>query len=307
VTVLRTPDDRFVGLPDFRFEPHYAEVPDGSVEGASGGGGTLRMHYLDEGDGPIVVLMHGEPSWCFLYRKMIPGLVARGFRCIAPDLIGFGRSDKLADRSAYSYAGHVEWVRSLLIDHLDIKDATLFGQDWGGLIGLRVVAENPDRFARIVVGNTGLPTGDAKITDAFLNWQRFSQETPDFNVGAIVSMGVKSPMPPEVVAAYDAPFPDDSYKAAARAFPLLVPTSPDDPASEANRAAWKVFSSWEKPALTCFSDSDPITAGGFKVFQEQIPGAAGQPHVTIADAAHFLQEDKGEELAGVVADFVEST
>jgi haloalkane dehalogenase len=302
VKTLRTPDDRFVGLPGFDFAPNYAEVADGD-------GGTLRMHYLDEGptDAPVVVLMHGEPSWCYLYRKMIPVLVSRGMRCIAPDLIGFGRSDKPADRGDYSYAAHVEWVRSLLIDRIGISDATLFGQDWGGLIGLRVVAENPDRFARVVVGNTGLPTGDAKITDAFLAWQRFSQETPDFNVGVIVSMGVKTPLADEVVAAYNAPFPDDSYKAAARAFPLLVPTSPDDPASEANRAAWKVFESWDKPLLTCFSDSDPITAGGERVFQQHVPGAAGQRHVTIEGAGHFLQEDKGEEIAAIVADFVAAT
>lgn len=299
---LRTPDDRFADLPGYSFEPHYAEVADGT-------GGTLRMHYLDEGpaDGAIVVLMHGEPSWCYLYRKMIPVLVDRGYRCIAPDLVGFGRSDKPAERTDYSYAAHVEWVRSLLIDHIGVSDATLFGQDWGGLIGLRVIAENPDHFARIVVGNTGLPTGDAKITDAFLSWQRFSQETPDFNVGAIVSMAVKTAMPEEVVAAYNAPFPDDSFKAAARAFPLLVPTSPDDPASEANRAAWKTFESWDKPMLTCFSDGDPITAGGERVFQQSVPGAKGQPHATIEGAGHFLQEDKGPEIAGIVADFIAAT
>jgi haloalkane dehalogenase len=302
VKTLRTPDDRFEGLPGFDFPPHYAEVGDGE-------GGTIRMHYLDEGsaDSPVVVLLHGEPSWCYLYRTMIPVLVSRGLRCIAPDLVGFGRSDKPAERADYSYAGHVEWMRSLLLDHLDVQDATLFGQDWGGLIGLRVVAENPDRFARIVVGNTGLPTGDAKITDAFLAWQRFSQETPDFNVGVIVSMGVKSPLGDDVVAAYNAPFPDDSYKAGARAFPLLVPTSPDDPASEANRAAWKVLESWDKPLLTCFSDGDPITAGGERVFQYQVPGATGQPHVTVAGAGHFLQEDKGPEIAAIVADFIAST
>jgi haloalkane dehalogenase len=302
VTALRTPDDRFEGLPGFGFAPHYGEVPDG-------GGGTLRMHYLDEGpaDGPIVVLMHGEPSWCFLYRTMIPGLVERGLRCIAPDLVGFGRSDKPAERGDYSYASHVEWVRSLLIETIGISDATLFGQDWGGLIGLRVVAENPDHFARVVVGNTGLPTGDARITEAFLNWQRFSQETPDFNVGTIVSMGVKTPMAEDVIAAYNAPFPDDSYKAAARVFPLLVPTAPEDPASEANRAAWKVLESWDKPLLTCFSDGDPITAGGERVFQQTVPGAAGRPHVTIEGAGHFLQEDKGPQLAAIVADFISAT
>jgi haloalkane dehalogenase len=302
VEALRTPDDRFVGLPGFDFAPHYADVPDGD-------GGSLRVHYLHEGptDGPVVVLMHGEPSWCFLYRTMIPVLAEAGFRCIAPDLVGFGRSDKPASREDYTYARHVEWIRNLLIDQLKIADATFFGQDWGGLVGLRIVAENPDHFARVVVGNTGLPTGDARITEAFLNWQKFSQETPDFAVGAIISMGVASPMAPEVVAAYDAPFPDDSYKAAARAFPLLVPTSPDDPASAANRAAWEVYAGWDKPLLTTFSDSDPITAGGFKVFQETVPGAKGQPHVTIEAAGHFLQEDKGPELATILVEFINST
>jgi haloalkane dehalogenase len=302
VESLRTPNDRFTDLPDFDFAPQYAEIPDGD-------GGSLRMHYLDEGpqSGPIVVLMHGEPSWCFLYRTMIPVLTAAGFRCIAPDLIGFGRSDKLAKREDYTYARHVEWIRSLLIDELQIKNATFFGQDWGGLVGLRVVAENADHFSRVIVGNTGLPTGDDRITEAFLNWQRFSQETPNFDVGVIVSMGVASPLAAKVQAAYDAPFPDDSFKVAARAFPLLVPTTPDDPAAGANRAAWEVFSTWDKPLLTTFSDKDPITAGGARVFQEKVPGAAGQPHVTIEAAGHFLQEDKGPELAAVIVEFINST
>jgi haloalkane dehalogenase len=302
VQALRTPDERFVGLPDFDFAPHYGDVADGE-------GGSLRMHYLDEGpeSGRIVVLMHGEPSWSFLYRTMIPVLTAAGFRCITPDLVGFGRSDKPTQREDYTYARHVEWVRSLLIDHIGIKDATFFGQDWGGLVGLRVVAENPDHFGRVVVANTGLPTGDDRITEAFLSWQRFSQETPNFDVGVIVSMGVASPMAPGVQAAYDAPFPDDSYKAAARAFPLLVPTSPDDPASAANRAAWEVFSGWDKPLLTAFSDSDPITAGGERVFQEKVPGAAGAPHIRIEGGGHFLQEDKGPEVAAVIVEFISST
>ena len=299
---LRTPDERFEGLPGYSFAPHYAEVNDTE-------GGTLRMHYLDEGpaDGPVVVLMHGEPSWCFLYRTMIPVLVERGFRCIAPDLVGFGRSDKPTERDDYTYARHVEWVRELLFDHIGVSDATFFGQDWGGLVGLRVVAENADRFARVVVGNTGLPTGDAKITDAFLAWQKFSQETDNFDIGMIVSMAVTTPMTPEVNAAYNAPFPDDTYKAGARKFPLLVPTSPEDPASPANRAAWEVFYKWEKPLLTLFSDSDPITKGGERVFQEKVPGAAGQPHRTIEAAGHFLQEDKGPEIATAIADFIDAS
>ncbi|HVW79973.1 MAG TPA: haloalkane dehalogenase [Mycobacteriales bacterium] len=299
--VLRTPDEQFEGLPGFSFGPHYAEVADGD-------GGTLRMHYLDEGpaDGDIVVLMHGEPSWCYLYRTMIPVLVERGFRCIAPDLVGFGRSDKPTERDDYTYARHVEWVRSLLIDHVGIHDATFFGQDWGGLVGLRVVAENPDRFARVAIGNTGLPTGDARITEAFLNWRKFSQETPNFDVGFIISTATVNPPAPEVLAAYNAPFPDDSYKAGARVFPTLVPITPDDPASAANRAAWEVFAKWEKPMVMLFSDSDPITKGSDRLFLEKVPGTAGQPHRTIEGAGHFLQEDKGPELATAIADFIDA-
>jgi haloalkane dehalogenase len=299
---LRTPDEAFESLAGYAFGPNYAEVDDGT-------GGRLRVHYLDEGpaDGEAVVLMHGEPSWSYLYRKVIPVLVSAGLRCVAPDLVGFGRSDKPADRSDYSYARHVEWMRQILFEHLDLRRATLVGQDWGGLIGLRLVAEHPARFARVVVANTGLPTGDEPLTDAFLNWQRFSQETPDFDVGSIVSFGCTTELDRSVVAAYDAPFPDDSYKAGARAFPLLVPTRPDDPAAEANRAAWEALGEWTKPFLTAFSDGDPITAGGQGIFERTVPGAQGQPHVTVEGAGHFLQEDRGPELARVIADFVAAT
>lgn len=297
---LRTPDEHFANLPGFSFEPQYASVDDGD-------GGQLRVHYVDDGDGEVVLLMHGEPSWSFLYRKMIPALVSAGLRCVAPDLVGFGRSDKPAERSDYTYARHVEWMRQLLFDVLDLQQVTLVCQDWGGLIGLRLVAEHPDRFARVVVANSGLPTGDQPLSDAFGAWQKFSQETPDFNVGAIVSFGCTSQLSPEVVAAYNAPFPDDTYKAGARSFPLLVPTSPDDPAAEANRQAWKVLNGWGKPLLTAFSDQDPITAGGNAIFERSVPGAAGQAHTTIEGAGHFLQEDRGEELARVVAGFVDAT
>ncbi|HUQ39000.1 MAG TPA: haloalkane dehalogenase [Acidimicrobiales bacterium] len=300
--ILRTPDDRFVGLPDFAFEPNYVEVADGD-------GGSLRVHHLDEGpvDGDVVLLMHGEPSWCFLYRKVIPTLVDAGLRCVAPDLVGFGRSDKPAAQSDYSYARHVEWMREALLDRLDLHDVTFFGQDWGGLVGLRLVAENPDRFARVVVGNTGLPTGDGPMSDAFLAWQTYSQETPDFHVGGIVKGGCAGDVGPDVVAGYDAPFPDDTYKAGARIFPTLVPTRPDDPAAGANRRAWEVLSTWDKPLLTAFSDRDPITRGGEAIFQRSVPGAAGQPHTTIEGGGHFLQEDKGPELAAVIASFVAAT
>jgi haloalkane dehalogenase len=300
--VLRTPDARFAALPDYPFAPRYVEVP-------SGDGGRLRVHYVDAGpsQGEVVVLLHGEPSWSYLYRKMIPVLVEAGLRCIAPDLVGFGRSDKPADRNDYTYERHVEWMRACLFDALDLRDVTLVGQDWGGLIGLRLVGEHPDRFARVVAANTFLPTGDRPPSDAFLAWQRYSQETPEFNVGRIVNGGCATELAPEVVAAYDAPFPEDRFKAGPRQFPVLVPTSPDDPAAAANRRAWEVLERWSRPFLTAFSDGDPITMGGDRVLQERIPGAAGQSHTTIAGAAHFLQEDRGGELAGAVARFVSAT
>jgi haloalkane dehalogenase len=251
--------------------------------------------------------MHGEPSWCYLYRKMIPVLTAAGFRCVAPDLVGFGRSDKPADRSDYTYARHVEWMRGALFDEANLDAITFVGQDWGGLIGLRLVAEHPDRFARVVTANTFLPTGDRPPGDAFLRWQQFSQTVDDFAVGFIVSGGCHVTPSDDVIAAYDAPFPDDSFKAGARQFPLLVPTSPDDPASAANRQAWDVLRAWKKPFLTAFSDEDPITRGGDRIFQSEVPGCAGQPHTTIAGGGHFLQEDCGAELARVVADWIAET
>jgi haloalkane dehalogenase len=293
---LRTPDDRFVDLPGFPFAPHYVDVPDGD-------GGALRVHYLDEGpqSAPAVLLLHGEPSWSFLYRKMIPVLVTAGYRCIAPDLVGFGRSDKPVERGDYTYARHVEWMRAALFDALDLHGLTLVGQDWGGLIGLRLVGEHPDRFARVVAANTFLPTGDRPPGEAFLNWRRFSQEVEDFDVGLIVASGCHETPAPDVVAAYAAPFPDDSYKAGARQFPLLVPVTPDDPAAAANRRAWETLRAWDKPFLTAFSDEDPITRGGDTVFRREVPGCSGQPHTTIAGGGHFLQEDRGEELATVIA------
>jgi haloalkane dehalogenase len=298
---LRTPDERFANLPGYPFAPHYVDVP-------SGDGDTLRMHYVDEGaaEAPPVLLLHGEPSWSYLYRRMIPIIVDAGLRAIAIDLVGFGRSDKPARRSDYTYQRHVDWMHAA-VDAIDVRGATFFGQDWGGLIGLRIVAEDPDRFDRVVAGNTMLPTGDRHPGDAFLAWQRYSQETPEFHVGGIVKGGCATDISAEVIAAYDAPFPDDSYKEGARQFPMLVPTSPDDPASEPNRQAWKVFEQWDKPFLTAFSDADAITRGGEKVFQSVVPGARGREHPTITGGGHFLQEDKGEELAKVIVDFVRST
>jgi haloalkane dehalogenase len=290
---LRTPDERFVDLPGYAFAPHYVEL-DG-----------LRMCFVDEGprDAAPILMLHGEPSWSFLYRKMIPILVEAGHRAIAPDLIGFGRSDKPIAREDYTYQRHVDWVRGFL-RALDLRDITLVCQDWGGLIGLRLVAEEGERFARVVAANTALPTGDRRPPDAFFQWRDFSQQVPELPVGLIVQRSIVTPIGPEIVAAYDAPFPDERYKAGARQFPLLVPAAPDDPAAPANRKAWEVLKAFKKPFLTAFSDQDPITRGGDRALQREIPGAAGQPHTTIANAGHFLQEDRGEELARVVVDFV---
>jgi haloalkane dehalogenase len=297
---LRTPDERFTDLPGYPFAAHYAEVPDGE-------GGSLRVHFIDEGgrDAEPFLLMHGEPSWSFLYRRMIPVITGAGFRVVAPDLIGFGRSDKPADRADYTYNRHVRWMLDLL-DVLGMGRINMVCQDWGGLIGLRLVAERPDAFSRVTVANTGLPTGDRPMGEAFMAWRRFSREVPEFNVGQIIQGGCKSALPDEVVAAYNAPFPDETYKEGARVFPSLVPVEPDDPAAEANRRAWEVLREFDRPFLTAFSDGDPITRGGESVFQELVPGASGRPHVTIEGAGHFLQEDRGEELARVVVDFASS-
>lgn len=299
---LRTPDERFVDLPDFPFRPNYAPVGDDD-------GGSLRVHYLDEGpaDGPPVLLMHGEPSWSFLYRHMIPPLISAGHRVIAPDLVGFGRSDKPMSRSDYTYARHVAWMSELLFDQLDLRDLTFLGQDWGGLVGLRLVASQPDRYSRVIIANTGLPDGSMRPSQAFLDWQKFSQESPVFPIGLLLNGGTATELSDGVVAAYDAPFPDDSYMAGARIFPTLVPTSPEDPAAADQIAAWAVLESFQKPFLCAFSDSDAITAGGDRPFRERVPGARGQPHTTIVGGGHFLQEDKGPELAQVILEFVAGT
>jgi haloalkane dehalogenase len=296
---LRTPDEHFADLPDYSFTPNYLTVNDGE-------GGQLRVHYLDEGasDGEIVLLMHGEPSWSYLYRKMVPVLTAAGYRVIAPDLIGFGRSDKPTKRSDYTYQRHVDWMREALIEQLNLQQVTLVCQDWGGLIGLRLVAEHSDRFARVVAANTMLPTGDHDPGEAFLSWKKFSQEVPEFPCGGIIKGATTTELSPDVVAAYDAPYPDESYKEGARQFPTLVPVTPDDPAADANRAAWGQLSQWHKPFLTAFSDSDPVTAGGDKLMQKLIPGTKNQNHTTIVNGGHFLQEDQGEVLAQAVVEFI---
>ena len=295
---LRTPDHCFDNLPGYAFTPHYLMVDDAE-------GGELRVHYLDEGpqEADPVLLLHGEPSWCFLYRKMIPILTAAGHRVIAPDLPGFGRSDKPASREDYTYQRHVDWMQSVL-DQLQLEHITLFCQDWGGLIGLRLVAANPDRFARVAAGNTMLPTGDHDPGEGFRKWQRFSQETPEFHADGVIKGGPATELPQAVIDAYNAPFPDESYKEGARQFPLLVPTTPDNPASAANRAAWVELGKWTRPFITLFSDSDPVTAGGDRVMQKLIPGTRGQKHTTIANGGHFLQEDQGEELAERLVAFI---
>lgn len=295
---VRTPEERFENLPEFGYAPHYLDVP-------AGDGGALRMAYIDEGprDAAPILMLHGEPSWSFLYRKMIRVLVAHGHRCVAPDLIGFGRSDKPTRREDYTYARHLGWLRSWL-ESLDLKDITLVCQDWGGLLGLRLLVEQPQRFARCVAANTMLPTGDMNPGAAFEAWKTYSQTTPDFKVGGIVNGGCSTDLSPELIAAYDAPFPDDTFKAGARMFPLLVPVTPDDPEAPANRKACAALCELELPFLTAFSDEDPIMKGLDRILQASVAGAKGQPHTTIVGGGHFLQEDRGPELAEVVHQFI---
>ncbi len=291
--VLRTPDERFANLKDFPFTPHYRMVGD-----------NLRMHYLDEGprDGPVVLLLHGEPTWAYLYRTMIPTLTGAGLRVIVPDLIGFGRSDKPVRITDYTYAKHVAWVLDL-IDQLTLNNMTLFGQDWGSLIGLRLVAEHPDRFARVMISNGFLPTGELGGNSAFKIWRAFARWSPWFPIGKIVNTGCVTKLSSEEIAAYDAPFPDDRYKAGTRAFPGLVPISMDNPAAAANSAAWKALGQWTKPFLCVFGKNDPILGRADKPLIAHIPGTAGQPHERTW-GGHFVQEDRGEFLAHKLVSFI---
>ncbi len=289
--VLRTPDERFADLPGWPHEPSYATTSDG-----------LRMAYVDVGSGPTVLLLHGEPSWGYLYRHVVPVLVDAGFRCVVPDLVGFGRSDKPTRIDDHTYARHVEWLRSVLFDALDLTDVTLVCQDWGGLLGLRLVAEHPGRFARVCAANTGLPDGTSRLPEPWWRFREFVVTTEDLPIGVLVASGCAEPLAPEVQAAYDAPFPDASYKAGAKAFPDLIPQDPDNPATPDNQRAWQVLLGFDKPVLCAFSDLDPITRGSDRALL-RIPGAAGQPHTTITGAGHFLQEDRGPELARVVAEW----
>ena len=299
--IIRTPDSQFENLKDYQFEDNYQEINDQE-------GGSLRVHYLDEGpaDADPVLLLHGEPSWSYLYRHMIPILVEAGHRVIVPDLVGFGKSDKPTRMEDYTYARHVLWMQELLFETLNLQNMTFFGQDWGGLIGLRLVGSDQGRFSRVVIGNTGLPTGEGQLTKAFMDWQKYSQTSPEFPIGDLINMAMLRELQSDEKKAYYAPFPSDEYTAGARIFPSLVPTSNDNPASQDNKRAWKVLKEFTKPFLTAFSDSDPVSAGGEKAFIRDVPGAQGQPHIIIEGAGHFLQEDKPNELAQIINTFIAS-
>jgi haloalkane dehalogenase len=289
--ILRTPEEHFSTVPDFPYAPVYTDV------------GGLRMAHVETGEGAPVLMLHGEPTWSFLYRKMIPVFAAAGFRALAPDLVGFGRSDKPAAVGDYSYAAHVSWTRTW-IEALDLREITLVCQDWGSLIGLRLAAEHPDRFSRIVVANGFLPVADRPAPLAFRLWRAFARYTPLFPAGRIVQAGTVSHLEPAVLAAYDAPFPSERHKAGARAFPRLVPTHIEDPAVPANRAAWQALGQWQKPFLTAFGKKDPILGWADRTLQKHVPGARGQPHRDLADAGHFVQEDAGPELAALAVDWL---
>lgn len=295
MSVIRTPESCFSHLPDYPFAPHYADVGGTATPG-------LRMHYVDEGprDAPVVLMLHGEPTWSYLYRHMIPPVVAAGYRVIAPDLIGFGKSDKLTDIAAYSYQLHMDWLTALVLQ-LDLRGITVVGQDWGSLLGLRLAAEQESRCAAIVIGNGMLPTGDQPVPTAFKVWKNFALYSPWFPIGRIVASGCRRQLSEAERDAYDAPFPTREHKAGARAFPRLVPVSPDNPATPANRRAWTVLEQWRKPFVTAFSSGDPITRGGDRYLQKRIPGAQGMPHVTLR-GGHFLQEDSPREFAMAILD-----
>lgn len=297
---LRTPDDRFHDLPDFPWEPHYVDVDAGD------GSGPVRMAYIDEGprDAQTVLMLHGEPSWSFLYRKVMRPVLDAGHRVVVPDLIGFGRSDKPTSVDDYTYARHVAWVTDLL-DRVGLDDMVLVCQDWGGLIGLRIVANQPERFAGVVAANTFLPEGTGTPSQAFVDWQRFSQTVEEFPTGFILQGATVTELSDAEVAAYEAPFPDQRHLAGARVFPALVPTSPDDPGGVDNAAAWSTLERFDKPFVTAFSDQDPITAGNDVPLQRRIAGAKDQPHVTLEGGHHFLQEDVGPELGRVVNDLID--
>jgi haloalkane dehalogenase len=298
---VRTSDSRFTGLPDFDYQPRYGEVSDAE-------GGTLRMAWVEAGpaDGEIVLCLHGEPSWSFLYRTMMPVLAAAGLRVICPDLVGFGRSDKPVRQVDHSYARHVEWVRELVFGVLGLRAVTVVGQDWGGLIGLRLAAEHPDQIGRIVAANTGLPTGDHPMPEIWHQFRQAMQHAPELDIARFVQSGCTRRLSSAELAAYNAPFPDEGYLAGPRAMPGLVPITPEDPANAANRAAWQVLAGAPNPVLVAFSDSDPITGGMAPILRAGLAGAQGIEHPVIAGAGHFLQEDAGPELAAAIVGFIQA-
>jgi haloalkane dehalogenase len=289
--VIRTPENRFENLEDYHFQSNYIDVED-----------ELKLHYLDEGNenNPTVLLLHGEPTWSYLYRKMIP-ILSKDFRVIAPDLIGFGKSDKFVNREDYTYQKHIDWVTSF-IEKLDLKNIILFCQDWGGLLGLRIMTEMENRFSMVIASNTTLPTGKIPMPESFLQWREYSQHSPQFNIGKVIDMGTVQPLSEKVYEAYNAPFPSEKYKAGARIFPTLVPIHQDDPESIKNLKAWEKLKTWNKPFLTIFGDEDNIMLGAEKAFQKLVPGTKEQNH-TIINAGHFIQEDKGEEVAQLIIEF----
>ncbi|NAS13594.1 alpha/beta fold hydrolase [Flavobacteriaceae bacterium R33] len=293
--VIRTPEERFKNLPDYSFASHYMEVEPG-----------LRLHYLDEGnkEDPVALLLHGEPSWSFLYRKMIPILASNGFRVITPDLIGFGKSDKPVDQADFTYQNHMDWL-SRFIQELNLQNILLFCQDWGGLLGLRLMIEMSDRFSMTVAANTTLPAGLQPMPESWLKWRDYTQHSQSFNIGKILNIATVTELSEEVMQAYNAPFPSEEYKVGARVFPLIVPIESDDPESIRNREVWEELKKWEKPFLTLFGGEDDIMRGAEKIFQKLVPGAKGQEHAVL-HAGHFLQEDKGEELAERIIEFYRS-
>ncbi len=302
---LRTPDARFDGLPDYPFEPRYVAIDAGDDAGTQ-----LRVHYIDERPGPAdasgetVLLLHGEPTWSYLYRHIIPPLVAAGHRCVAPDLVGFGKSDKPTDRFAYTYQAHVDWLRETVFDRLDLRDVTMVGHDWGGLLGLRLLAEHPDRFRRVVATSTSLPTGDREPSGPLSIWLQLSQRANPFEAGAVVDRGTVTQLDPAVRAAYNAPFPDERYLQGARQFPLLIPLTPYDDATVPNREAWSVLRTLSIPFLYAHADSDWGVGEGRTTLRDGVPGAQ---EIVIDDAGHYLQEDRGPWLATVIGDFIRST
>ncbi|MBT4905068.1 MAG: haloalkane dehalogenase [Flavobacteriaceae bacterium] len=290
--ILRTPKSAFENLKGFPFKENYHTLAD-----------ALRIHYLDEGNKkhPVVLLLHGEPSWSYLYRSMIPKLVAAGLRVVAPDLVGFGKSDKPAEQADYTYAKHIDWMQEV-VDHLELKNINIFIQDWGGLIGLRLLTANPDNFSSVVAANTMLPTGSVSPPRAFLDWQNFAATSPKFDVATVLQRATTTTLSDDIMAAYNAPFPTEEHKAGARVFPALVPTTENDPESDNNKKAWGILTQWTKPFLCLFSDQDPITKGGDQVFQKLVPGTKDQDHQTIS-GGHFLQENSGPEIVALMVQF----